>query len=1858
MLFFWRKNPIFAPKYIIILYEKTMKKVKRNMLTLALLASALSAQAQTAGRTFYIDYGQNNVANQGYKTEGADANGHYWNNICGKGTGAPDKAYPQTISMIASDGTATDLRLQLSSRFSTNGYSNGGLQSPQASLLGDLAIESATQDYIFLEGNQDYAIIRFMGLDLTKGYKFFSFGSRTDTGTTGREATFHFRGLNQWQGDHKMGGAGIGANGYNGNNNNVQESGIVFPDENGCIEMTIIKKTKSGMVHLNAMKVVEYADVTRPELGYTLTRKMFFDFGERGKSGSRGDITNGADANGNYWNNMAPQDASTSSIAVGTSCAVVTSDNQKTDITLHNLVAFNANGYNNGGLNDPSAYAENLGEMAVAGATQDYMYTENNGKAVLVFQRLDRTKKYRFHIFGTRTDASNYRSTILNLKGKTEWEWVQFTSGPGLGGDGVNQNVRNVTVSDYLSPDASGTIYFTFRQNTAPSCSFGHISTIKLEEFDTNGQEDEMPAISGDQTYYIDFGETDNDSRGHQTLGADANGHYWTNAYGLPGDRMYPKSFNLTNSQGQLTARTMTIGNYFHTNGMSGGGGLQAPSASLLGDLAIATATQDYMHMEGAQDYSVIHFRGLDLSKGYRFYIFGSREATDDRAGFFELTGENTWKGEMAMSGNGIGEGYNGNNNNILTSELVFPDRNGNIDLTISKKYSGGMVYINCMKIEEVSGQTRPNQELTLKQKMYFDFGETSNSARGHQTSTDANGNRWNNITSGSNSSNVVSAKTILIRNSENVQTGGRFVVVDQTYTNGIDAGGNNSPSVNDLGDLAVQTATEDYVFIDNGDARSFKLTKLNTANCYRFYIYGTRNHTDNRCTQYTIKGQRTWIGGQSTSGYDVGGYGYPGNLRNILMTDYIYPSRTGEILITMQRIAGMAHISAMKIEEYEGGTRPEEPLEFESLALAGNAEDVSFKKVGDNVYEAFARLSAGTFTLSGTVDGETVTLSDNGDGTFGLADDAPFSVASDCVARITVNTADNSITVLPVTMNVRGNIGGGNPAIPYKADGVFEGEVTLPETSSQQWVDKTMYFALNNDDALAIKRLQGGATRYVLGEVEKGQSVENIYQNAGTYTITVDMKNMVYDINAPIDENRISVFGSSVANGEGAIDKKGYRYLYGQQLIRRHEEGRSDNAFYTTNVSIGGNTTTALLNRYDDLIRDFGRYVIFGLSLGNEGIHGASNQQAVFNQWRDNMLSLISKVRADGKIPMVMNNYTRGDYNDSDYSYVKQLNLLIHQWDVPSTNVLGAIDKGNGQWADGYVSDTYHQNTAGHAEFMYAMVPSLFDAIKAGKAQPVRNLTKSMTVEAGKTIYFEPEETVHPFTVSVRIKGTEGQVFCLTQASGTEEATVRVNADGTVTFTSPTGSSVTSTTKVNDDAWHYVSLTSYFAQRRTILYVDKTKAGEIGERLAKIETVSVGDEASSREVSELAFWRSGMTPEEITAVCDGKMLKSSLEIYAPLGGEADMDNLAQSTNSLSYGKAKTKEYERASVDAFFIPDEGTGGFSSGENYDKIVDGNTDTKWCLNGGEGNSVYNIFHASVPIFVTGYIITTANDNAQYTGRNPKSWTLYGSTSDSNPGKDDPSWEVIASVTNDTRLQDVNFTTYTYTLPTETTKAYQSFKWVITARAGGGNGVIQVSEFRPTFNDALVVVDPVARPRVTITDKAEKDGKYFGTYVATADIDFTGSPVTAYAGQRMTDYVHLEPVTLAPKGTALVVSAAEPDTYFLTKTADASLSVSNDLLGSDGTVEGDGSIYALAKLEGSVGFFQVKAGTAVSEGKAYLVSSAGVKGYLFEGDDATGIDGLRSTVNGQWYNLAGQRLSRPVRGVNVSKGRKVVK
>lgn len=567
--------------------------------------------------------------------------------------------------------------------------------------------------------------------------------------------------------------------------------------------------------------------------------------------------------------------------------------------------------------------------------------------------------------------------------------------------------------------------------------------------------------------------------------------------------------------------------------------------------------------------------------------------------------------------------------------------------------------------------------------------------------------------------------------------------------------------------------------------------------------------------------------------------------------------------------------------------------------SAAENGSSLVLTPLREGLFEGYMKTRPGHFVLMAKdAEGKTTKLDLRSEGTISVDADSLY-INKEEVVRLLVDSEQASLSITPVQLFLRGNIVTPGTQLPYVGGGVWKGEAAMNHGDIFLFSDKSFYFAFNDQDELAVRRVRGSRTQ--VGIEGCGLPLENIRINRGTYTLTLDMNQHSWDISAPIDPLRISAFGSSVCNGQGAKGNRGYAYMYGQQLEERYKNGLSTTPFHVSGVSIGGNTTINLLDRYDELIHDFGHYVIIGLSLGNEGIHGAKDPEAIFRQFSNNMQRLIQQMRADGKVPVVMNNYTRADYTPEDYHYVKQTNLAIHQWDVPSVNVLGAIDKGNGQWADGYVDDPWHQNTEGHREFMLAMTPSLFDALEAGKPQPVRDTTQCLTLRKGQVLSFKGEGTVHPFTICTRFTGADAGRLFTVQTEG-KTVTVDVTADGHLIYTSPNGTAHRSEAAflTKGKATHTVSLTHYFAQRRTLVYVDDSIALEVNDGIpfAPI-SFAVGDTTKrlKRTYSELFFWRSAMTLDEMQAVHHGALLKSSLEIYAPLS-KGKLENRAQSMNS------------------------------------------------------------------------------------------------------------------------------------------------------------------------------------------------------------------------------------------------------------------------------------------------------------------------------------------------------------------------
>lgn len=126
------------------------------------------------------------------------------------------------------------------------------------------------------------------------------------------------------------------------------------------------------------------------------------------------------------------------------------------------------------------------------------------------------------------------------------------------------------------------------------------------------------------------------------------------------------------------------------------------------------------------------------------------------------------------------------------------------------------------------------------------------------------------------------------------------------------------------------------------------------------------------------------------------------------------------------------------------------------------------------------------------------------------------------------------------------------------------------------------------------------------------------------------------------------------------------------------------------------------------------------------------------------------------------------------------------------------------------------------------------------------------------------------------------------------------------------------------------------------------------------------------------------------------------------------------------------------------------------EGWENLFDGkktsDDGTKLCCS--FYDTRYVIFEASKAGKPVGYTITTGDDNSQNHGRNPLSWKLYGN----NEGTSGE-WTLIQEVTNDTQLQDVNYTSYDYTI-TGVDASYKYFMWEISAVHSGKT--LQVGEF----------------------------------------------------------------------------------------------------------------------------------------------------------------------------------------------------
>ena len=198
---------------------------------------------------------------------------------------------------------------------------------------------------------------------------------------------------------------------------------------------------------------------------------------------------------------------------------------------------------------------------------------------------------------------------------------------------------------------------------------------------------------------------------------------------------------------------------------------------------------------------------------------------------------------------------------------------------------------------------------------------------------------------------------------------------------------------------------------------------------------------------------------------------------------------------------------------------------------------------------------------------------------------------------------------------------------------------------------------------------------------------------------------------------------------------------------------------------------------------------------------------------------------------------------------------------------------------------------------------------------------------------------------------------------------------------------------------------------------------------------------------------------------------------------------------------------------------------------------------------------------------------------------------------------------------------------------------------------------SKLAPAFRqelgtDAYPVLDATKPVVAEITEAG-----YATLYLADTDLQ-VAEGVEAYTGVVEGDKLMLTAVESVIAADEAVVLKGAAGYYMFTPTTDGVKAEANDLLGAAEDIEAAGK-YILAKPEGEpVGFYHAATGV-IKAGKAYLeVESSGIKAFLFVGDGATGINAVEAlSENGAIYNVAGQRLSKMQKGVNIVGGKKVL-
>ena len=282
-----------------------------------------------------------------------------------------------------------------------------------------------------------------------------------------------------------------------------------------------------------------------------------------------------------------------------------------------------------------------------------------------------------------------------------------------------------------------------------------------------------------------------------------------------------------------------------------------------------------------------------------------------------------------------------------------------------------------------------------------------------------------------------------------------------------------------------------------------------------------------------------------------------------------------------------------------------------------------------------------------------------------------------------------------------------------------------------------------------------------------------------------------------------------------------------------------------------------------------------------------------------------------------------------------------------------------------------------------------------------------------------------------------------------------------------------------------------------------------------------------------------------------------------------------------------------------------------GENYNKLVDGNTSTKYGLS---DNDPYVEFHYPTAITPKGYALWTAND--EQGRRNPIQWTIMAKNND------DAQWTTLVTVDNTANdklpLADNACTVFAL----NNTTAYTHFRFEATRRWNGNRQEFQLAELQ-------FCTEQPSAPLTDITDPV-----------------FNGVTISS----------------TTPTPVEFSIENSSEKCQFLGQYSPFSIGDTNS-----GTFDGDLNEIVMLGSGSKLGYSKNARTLKTFRCHFYVPADGGVAGARafvmnFEEGETTGIitmSDVRSEMSDGWYTIDGRKLSgKPsVKGVYVNNGRKVI-